>query len=355
MRRISKLLVPALLMLAGVAQAQQPVPSAPPELGAVPPEWPAPPPPEMVYGYGDCALDGSWGGPCKTWWCGAWYLRVETVVLDRNNTAMGQTIVETAAGDPVITTRDFDLDLSVGISAYLGRRIDSLSAWEFGYTGAQQWEDAILAAGTANLQLPDPLGGATDDFLDADEIGVYFASEFHSAEVSYLRDWRGLSWLAGFRYINWEEELAIGALDADGDISTYNVGASNNLVGAQIGVRALRKSARLEWEFTGKAGLYGNEVRQLQRITDDDGTVNLRVAGARENATSFVGDLNVSAYFHLNRVWRLRGGYNLIWIADVALAPDQLDFGIAPGAGTGLDFDGDVFLHGFNVGIEALW
>jgi hypothetical protein len=51
----------------------------------------------------------------------------------------------------------------------------------------------------------------------------------------------------------------------------------------------------------------------------------------------------------------LRAGYNLIWIAGAALAPDQLDFsGVLP-AGNQLRSDASVFLHGVSGGLEARW
>ncbi len=57
--------------------------------------------------------------------------------------------------------------------------------------------------------------------------------------------------------------------------------------------------------------------------------------------------------YRLDDVWTLRGGYNLLWIEGVALAPDQLDFTDTPTSGTSLDIDSGVFAHGFSAGLEA--
>jgi hypothetical protein len=68
-----------------------------------------------------------------------------------------------------------------------------------------------------------------------------------------------------------------------------------------------------------------------------------------------VGELGLSGTYQLTRVLTVRGGYNLMWIAGVALAPDQLDFTDLPSSGTALDRGGGIFLHGANVGLEARW
>ena len=69
---------------------------------------------------------------------------------------------------------------------------------------------------------------------------------------------------------------------------------------------------------------------------------------------AFIGDLNLSVGYQLSRVWAARCGYNLMWIDQVALAPDQLDFDISS-PGTHISTGGDVFLQGINVALEAHW
>ena len=71
--------------------------------------------------------------------------------------------------------------------------------------------------------------------------------------------------------------------------------------------------------------------------------------------TSFVGDINVTIACHLTDVWAVRGGYNVLWIEGLALAPDQLDFSDTAASGTNLQTSGGLFLHSVNVGLEARW
>jgi hypothetical protein len=45
-------------------------------------------------------------------------------------------------------------------------------------------------------------------------------------------------------------------------------------------------------------------------------------------------------------------GYNLLWLDGIALAPDQLDFRVTSDAGEHLDQDGEVFFHGWSLGLR---
>jgi hypothetical protein len=149
--------------------------------------------------------------PCAEWWCSSWYFRVEALALHRTRTAGDTVLVETDAGAPLLATSDLTFHLEPGISALVGRRIDSISAWEMSYFGATQWQSNLRAASLANLDFPDPLGAAVDDFNNADVITVESLSSFHSAEVNYFQDHARVSGLIGLRYVNWEELLTINA------------------------------------------------------------------------------------------------------------------------------------------------
>lgn len=296
-----------------------------------------------------------YGAPCSQWWCQSWYVRVEAMVLQRTRGGGDRVIVESDAGAPLLTTGSFSFDLEPGASVLLGHRLDSVSAWEMLYFGAQQWNQTQSIASLNNLDLPDPLGGLADDFNNADIFGVTYQSHLNNAELNYLRDAEGVSWLIGFRYLNWEESLRLSATDNDSDVSAYQLGTSNNLLGVQIGGRAMHRGCRWDWELTGKAGIFGNEVVQNQSLFDNDSTTVLRNVSVKTSGAAFIGDVNLSAHCRLNDMWSLRAGYSLIGITNLALAPNQLDFSNGPSSGRGVDRNGSILLHGLNVGIETLW
>jgi hypothetical protein len=69
----------------------------------------------------------------------------------------------------------------------------------------------------------------------------------------------------------------------------------------------------------------------------------------------FIGGLNGTLIYRLTERWGLRAGYNLYWLTGAALAPAQWDFATAAGAGTGINDNGGLFLHGANIGTEYRW
>jgi hypothetical protein len=107
--------------------------------------------------------------------------------------------------------------------------------------------------------------------------------------------------------------------------------------------------------MAGRAGIFGSDVQQEQYLIDYDQYAVRPTTSAADGQVSFVGDLNFSGIYRLNDVWNLRAGYNLMWIAGVALAPDQLDFDATLPSGDQLASDGSVFLHGVSCGVEARW
>jgi hypothetical protein len=65
--------------------------------------------------------------------------------------------------------------------------------------------------------------------------------------------------------------------------------------------------------------------------------------------------LNTTLIYKLTDTCGIRAGYNAIWLTNAALAPTQFDFSTGSAAGTGLNDNGGIFLHGANLGVETRW
>ena len=84
------------------------------------------------------------------------------------------------------------------------------------------------------------------------------------------------------------------------------------------------------------------------------------VHDAEHCRVSFVGDANVQALYRLNYQWTLRAGYNFLFVDGVALAPENFNtippFGPQfPNRQTFINDNGNVFYHGWNIGLEYMW
>jgi hypothetical protein len=305
--------------------------------------------------------------PCTVGCCGCGngcpcgYAWAEGLILTRDNDSANRPLVLDLNTDEVLlTVGDLDFDWSGGLRVGYGRRLCGCWGVELGYLG---YFDNSAVAGVESaddLTLPGDLGLQVNNFFAADDVGVRYASDLHSAEVNFVHCCGGcgrtLEWLAGFRYLDLSERFAITAFDSAESTTRYAVRTSNDLYGAQLGARVRRYAGCWSWETTAKAGIYGNDMQQHQAPIIDFPDFEFRSArGGSDSDVAFVGDLNFTGIYQLNHTWGLRAGYNLIWIEGVALAPEQLDFTNVTGSGTGLASGDGLLLHGVNVGLEARW
>jgi hypothetical protein len=161
--------------------------------------------------------------------------------------------------------------------------------------------------------------------------------------------------LCGFRYIAFDEGMILASNNARDQVDArYDLGTDNDLYGFQVGARW--RAYRNCWgvEALGKAGIYYNDASQRQVLIDQlpSNPILFRDAKDTSSDVAFLGELGVSLLYEITPAWTLRGGYNLLWLEGVALAPDQMDFAFTPTAGQGIDMAGGVFYHGASLGLE---
>jgi hypothetical protein len=307
--------------------------------------------------------------------CSDVYGEVEWLFMQRVPRLGQQPIIEDFnSQDTVISTSDLRFNFDPGLRATLGVRLDNCRALEFTYMGLFEANTSVSATASEEslFKVPDPLGSAEDAnvFRGMDRVTVGYSSTLNSFELNlpccccctccdcdriYCRSFE---WFAGFRYINLGETLDVFAeRDEIGgtENGTYGIRTRNNLYGAQIGSRIRRGWNRFRWEATGKAGIFGNDAYQSQYITDYPDFPLRPSISAEHGQVSFVGELNFSLIYKLTNVWGLRGGYNVMWIEGLALAPNQLDFTFTDTSGSGLNTHGGMLLHGVSLGLEGRW
>jgi hypothetical protein len=327
------------------------------------------------------------------------YAEADALFLGRDNQSHNQPVVidlDSPSGqDPILTTHDFQFPFEPALRARLGFPLNECLSFEVGYLGLFDARSGQTVTGDNNLAIPGDLGLASNVFFGADDMHLTYLSQLHSVELNCVkrceccccecsdrdgcgsngsgcngpgcngpgsygygtpvrRSWH--EWFAGFRYLRLTEEFNIRSTDLQEGSGNYNIQTSNDLYGAQIGTRWGRSRGRFGWELTGKAGLFGNACHEQQYATDFPPPFMLRpLTRSSGGQCAFVGELGVALRYQLTRAWALRGGYDLMWIEGVALAPDQLDFTDTPSSGSRLVSGGGVFLHGASVGMEARW
>jgi hypothetical protein len=337
-------------------------------------------PHEAVGSCSSCTAGGCTGG-CERphTGIGETYWIVDSVFLQRDNQSTDQ-ILAAIGPNAIITTGEPQFAVQPGLRLFRGQVDDCGRGWELGYLGVWNMFADLEEGGRKDINGGDPLSFLVDGFDGRSLARATYSSTLNTAEANFLwrRCHRGFSrhsaypwercgnyrrgtvdWLAGFRWAGLDEaaslQLSGGRFPGP---SSYNVRSSTNFFGAQIGGRGRMEWDRWAVDGWAKAALAGSAMSQS---ADPIVAVNVPEPpirsgrGATEGGVGFIGDLNVNLSYRLSDTWRLRTGYNFLWLTGVALAPNQFDFGGTNTAGTGLNGGAGVFLHGANLGLEAAW
>jgi hypothetical protein len=320
-----------------------------------------------------CTQAGCGGSRAETYWI------FDVVFFQRDNQSTDQ-ILAAVGPDALITTGELQFAVQPGIRLFRGHVDDCGRGWEVGYLGVWNMFADLDQGGVADINAADPLGLLVDGFDGRSLARATYRSTLNTAEVNLLsrschrsfcqgsaypwercRNYRRgtFDWLAGFRWAGLDEAagLELSGADYPGP-SFYNVRSSTNFFGAQIGGRGRMEWDRWAIDGWAKAALAGTAMSQS---ADPIGSVfvpdpPIRPArSVTEGGVGFIGDINLNLSYRLSDTWRLRTGYNFLWLTGVALAPNQFDFAATNTAGTGLNGGAGVFLHGANLGLEAAW
>lgn len=320
---------------------------------------------------------------------GSLYGQVDALFWTQDSQLEGQPlIVDANTGQTFLSTFELDSNFAPGLRATVGMRLCCGWALEFSYLGLYPGSESAAVVEpdpNAFLTLPGNLFG--NAFVDFDSALVTLTTGLQGVEANMpfgpgccdsccCGDGIGcdcgdpcccgdkvgresIQWFAGLRYINLHERLDIATqrMIAGGvEEGVYNVRTTNNLYGVQVGARERHEPNRFGCEATCKIGIFVNDAKQEQTVTDFPDFPLRPTVSARSGGLAVVGETNLTALYRLTNVWNLRAGYSVIWIEGVALAIDQLDFNFATApSGDQLHNDGGLLLQGINIGLEAGW
>jgi hypothetical protein len=213
------------------------------------------------------------------------------------------------------------------------------------------------------------------EFDNANFQQISYQSTFDSFEINWRRRWMAPncryqgSWTLGVRHFLLDEKLrydststAAGFLPQFGPFvpahGQVDTDTTNALTGIQVGTDAwicILPGWRAGGEF--QAGVYGNHMNINTIAGSNLNTVILR-ENLNSNDVSLVTQANLLTTYRFNYQWSGRIGYQFLYVDGVALAsenfnPVPLNLN-APRAPRTND-NGNVFYHGWNVGLEYMW
>jgi hypothetical protein len=304
--------------------------------------------------HGNCCEDdqaNQCGDLCQSLCAPAWKVRAGAVILTRSRP--DQVVLARPLGGlfQISGGEDFDFGWVGGPDVSVERRLgDGPNSVEVRYFGALDWNATYDYGATGDIRI-----GPIDIPL-AFDVNANYQSKLNSTEINFrhMRSDR-VTWLTGFRIIELNEQLDYNVDFLVPNLSGVSWNSSNRLYGGQVGadVALWRLSGPLSVNGLFKAGIYGNDAENdfTYRILNTP----IVEGGASDNPVSFVGEIGVTTAYQVTRHFALRGGYQLLWISDVALASDQANAMIDSLNVNAMNSSGDVFYHGALVGGEFTW
>lgn len=308
-----------------------------------------------VTAYGAHCADGCDDSACGDL-CGVldaptWRVRAGAVILTRSRP--DQVILARPLGGlfQISGGEDFDFGWAGGPDVSIERRLgDGPNSIEARYFGALNWNAAYDYGATGDIQI-----GPIDIPL-AFDVTANYQSKLNSTEINFRHQHSDrFTWLTGFRIIEVNEQLDYNVDFIVPNLNNVSWNSSNHLYGGQIGadLALWRLNAPLSINGIFKAGVYGNHAQNdfTYRILDTP----IVEGGASDNPVAFVGEIGVASAYQVTRRFAIRGGYQLLWISEVALASDQAQAMIDSLDVNAMNSSGDVFYHGALVGGEFTW
>ncbi|MFM7741360.1 MAG: hypothetical protein ACKO9H_18325 [Planctomycetota bacterium] len=255
----------------------------------------------------------------------------------------------------------YDYDWNFGTQITMGTRVDPLYGHEltyFGLFGLDAGNTDVSPAGDIDARFT-PGGGLTfadtSAFFDAVETTQTASSSLSSFQVNRVRlGWDVVQSHLGLRYIRFDEDYLLQSRNLGGDTGSLSLDARNNLIGPEVGIKLFYDvGRRISFSTHWKLGGYLNAYRTSTFLQNNGIT---RVNNS-DSGTGFAAsfDLGANAHIHLTQRLRLRGGYGILWLWDVASVTGNFPSSLTPASGTSTNDSENAIFHGANVGFEYYW
>lgn len=210
-----------------------------------------------------------------------------------------------------------------------------------------------------------PPGIYGNDTLTFDSGNANLGSRLQSFELNrHVALARDVRFLAGFRWIEWQEEFSFEGQTLGGITDSFLTNCYNDLYGGQIGLDAnLIGWSWLRIDGLVKAGAYYNTAVQSSAYTTNDpanpGTATV-TAGDEPLSCAFAGEVGLTGVIPITCCLDVRIGYFGLWLSGIAQPTQQLSGQqlnpdpAVPVVGT-INANGGVLVQGVSLGLEGRW
>lgn len=210
----------------------------------------------------------------------------------------------------------------------------------------------------SDLHFPFSHSGYSHDFTDAETAHAKYKSHFWDAEFNYWRNFTprnanyfALSGIVGFRYLQLNESFKLSMIRQPNK-SSYSIHTDNRMYGLQLGLDFQMNPMRwLSWDFFAKVGFFANDTEQKQFLGDLDNRVTLRHSKKHAWESGFFTDVSAQLGFNFLKYFNLHGGYQMMFLSGLAIAPEQVSNHVGSNAGKEDKTNGTAIIHGLFAGL----
>jgi hypothetical protein len=277
-----------------------------------------------------------------------WSISAGAIWLHRSRPETA-AIVTPPTGTPGITVNgtDFGFDWGGGVDVGLMHRGKRGYIWEARYFNSN---DADATYNIPNITT-FRIAGIGVTILGGGSLNSTYSTKLDSSELNLhkmLND--RVTIFSGFRWIELHDTLRVN-MATPATFARWD--ENNHMYGGQVGTNwaLLDPSSAFRLNLSGKAGAYSNNA--CNRFTS---TV---VTGDHEEDSeiAFVGEGSLTATYFFTEHVAFRGGYQVMWLDNVALASDAAaaTAQVPGGTSSPVITDGRLFYNGATAAVEFVW
>jgi hypothetical protein len=294
--------------------------------------------------------------------CPRWVVQVDALMLWQNNIGSRPLFAEydletDTIGDTLLNANQAQTEVAAGPRVGVFCNLDSTFAIEGNYFQVRPFNGEALVQPGYTLAERN-LAGFNDEGFDGAQ--VLTSGAIQSAELNWRRRecWCPVTWLAGFRWVQWEQQMTIIEHLDGSPYGRYASATGNDLYGGQVGMDLglWNSGGPFTVNGVGKAGVFFNTA--YQRMSYEDPELESS-ASAIADQTAFFGEIGINGSLRITDWLSWRVGYVLFWLSGVAVPADQLSVTnlnpADPPVGAQINTNGSVLLQGVTTGLEARW
>jgi hypothetical protein len=293
--------------------------------------------------------------------CQRWTAQVDALLLWQTNIPSRPLYVDSATEQTVLNANQANPSVSAAPRYAILYHHDPCHAFEINYFQIQSFAGSAVVGPGENLYAVNDLPNVQAADIIAAQVNT--TAGLKSWEFNLRRSQGGiLTWIAGFRWVEWNQQMAIGDLNAFGatGVDGYLVQTGNNLYGGQFGGDLLLWNAYRKIKVNGlaKGGVYYNHQAYQNTTLFGDQEVappDSNTLAATRDTCSFVGEVGLTGEYKFAEWLSWRAGYTLFWLGGIATPANQLAVSDFTAQTTSNNTFSSAFLHGVTTGLEARW